>query len=443
MAEPISEDVQRQIRETWEVHGEEIGVTGVARLLGVTRSAVYKYNGQPNYTNTEPDEATEPSSDKMEREETGSKASVTFETDRTIRTLEDAIAHAEVDLTTWRVKTWRLKTWTVALRVRMGQDDKGRNRPDKPHVKQMYGVSMTLERIQPSAFELATAEIAERIASPCVPYSPKPRPHEPHLLVMGLFDAHFGKLAWEPETGENYDLRIAERVYSDAVQDLLSRASGHAVSEILFPIGNDFFHVDTSAMLTANGTPQDTDGRYAKIIAAGNMAVLNAIEEARKHAPVRVVRVPGNHDRYASLHLLEVLKARYANVGGVTIEASIKDRQYHVFGCNLIGMTHGNEEAHASLPTIMATEEPILWAATTCREWLLGHFHKSKRTAFTEIDTHTGVVVRVLRALSGRDAWHYRRGYVGGQRAAEGLLYSETQGFVLNAMAYIRRDDAA
>ena len=90
----------------------------------------------------------------------------------------------------------------------------------------------------------------------------------------------------------------------------------------------------------------------------------------------------------------------------------------------LIGLTHGNQEKHSSLPVIMATERPHDWAASTVREWHVGHLHKARRVDYVGLDTHDGVPVRTLRSLSAVDAWHFRKGYVGTERAAEAYLYS-------------------
>ncbi len=94
-----------------------------------------------------------------------------------------------------------------------------------------------------------------------------------------------------------------------------------------------------------------------------------------------------------------------------------------------MGFTHGSDEKHADLPTIMAGEVPRHWADTTHREWHLGHLHKRKETRFNAGDTYGAVTVRVLPSMTGTDAWHYQKGYVKGCRAAEAYLWSYTEGY--------------
>lgn len=92
-------------------------------------------------------------------------------------------------------------------------------------------------------------------------------------------------------------------------------------------------------------------------------------------------------------------------------------------GGNLIGYTHGNEEKIADLPGIMATERPQDWGETVCREWHIGHRHRAKQTVTTPVEGKQGVRVREINSLSGDDAWHTMRGYVGEPKGAEGFVW--------------------
>ena len=153
------------------------------------------------------------------------------------------------------------------------------------------------------------------------------------------------------------------------------------------------------------------------------------IEQCRLIAPVRVVWVPGNHDMTTSWFLVKMLEQRFWDCREVEIDTTPTTRKYHLYGVNLIGFTHGNEEKHADLPTIMASECPKLWSQATHREFHLGHLHKQKQTRYVSDDTHVGVPVRILPSLSATDAWHYKKGYVKGRRAAEAYLWSKEDGY--------------
>jgi hypothetical protein len=346
-----------------------------------------------------------------------------------IRSEEDAVREFKIDLARWRVERMQVKAWTVGMKV--GDKERG----FVPHREQQYGVTLWLKRRLPKRVQDAHDAIFERMAKYAprydgLPRLPKNRSGETFLGVLSLVDAHAGKLCWAPETGNDYDLKVFEAVYRNAVDDLIAEVGGRPVSQWLLPVGSDFYHVDNARNTTFNGTPQDVDGRYAKVIEAGEMAVIWAVERLMQTAPVSVVWVPGNHDPTTSFHLARTLQAWFRRCDRVTVDAGPNPRKYFAWGCNLLGLTHGNEEKPATLPSLMATERPKEWAASTCREWLIGHMHRSRQWQTQGVDTFEGTTVRVLKSLAGTDSWHHRKGYIGNtlSKAAELFIYGKTRG---------------
>jgi hypothetical protein len=346
---------------------------------------------------------------------------------KTVRTLDEALKKCRVDLDVWEVERWVANKWEMGAKLKTTVDH---DSIENIAVTELWQVKVWLRRKVSQLAETAFGILARKAVRHVPKYGSaklKP-PTAPHLLVIGIYDAHFGKLAWARETGENYDLSITEKIYAESVRSLIAKAGAFRIGQILFPFGNDFFNIDTIANTTTGGTAQDTDGRYAKIMASGQMAAIKAVDYCLGIAPVHIILVPGNHDAITSWHLVSFLEAWYRNNPRVTVDSGPSPRKYYRYGSTLIGLTHGNEEKHVSLPNLMATERPDLWAKTTTHEWQLGHFHKSKATEHVSVDTHDGVVVRVLPSISGRDAWHHRKGYVG-RRAAEAYLYDKKTGY--------------
>jgi hypothetical protein len=146
-------------------------------------------------------------------------------------------------------------------------------------------------------------------------------------------------------------------------------------------------------------------------------------------APVDILLVPGNHDRQSSLHAARFIWAFFHNNPSVHVDFSCRPRKYYTYGKTLLGFTHGNEEKHADLPILMATEVPRQWAETDCHEIHLGHYHKRKSIRTVSVDSFNGTDIRILPSLCGTDAWHHRRGYVSGKHSAEALLYEYDDGF--------------
>lgn len=351
-------------------------------------------------------------------------------TDKPIKTLEQAMKVAEVDQNVWYPERFEISNWTVVIK----------NKSHKPVQTQQYRVKVYLKRILKKSLADAHAAIFDRMRSHSPNYSKVTydKRKDGCLAVMGLFDAHFGKLAWDQETGNSYDIKIAEKVYTNAVDDLISNSADRKISNWLLPIGNDFYHMDNLHNTTFAGTPQDVDGRYAKIIMAGEMAVINAIEKMAKIAPVDVVWIPGNHDFTTSYHLARTIEAWFRKHAPVTVNATPAPRKYYHWGVTLLGMTHGNEEKKDILPSLMATERPTEWANSTCREWLIGHDHRSRKWMTQPTDTYEGTTVRTLRSLAGTDLYHFKKGYIGASPASEIYYYTKKDGYISHSIAYTR-----
>lgn len=275
---------------------------------------------------------------------------------------------------------------------------------------------------------------------------PKPRIRaggNRYVLEIAPVDLHVGKYSWAEECGENYDIAIAERVFTDAITEILGRASGYSLDGIILVIGNDLLQTDSDAGTTTAGTHVDTDSRYVKSFRRARAINSWAIRECAKVCPVKVVIVPGNHDSLTAFHIGEVLEAEFHGVAHIEIDNAPTKRKYHRYGVNLIGWTHGNEEKQADLPLIMAQECAAEWGKTLHREWHTGHFHKAKEVRYTAGDSFNGVRVRTLPSLCAPDAWHAGKGYVHEMRACEGYLWDRERGYAGHISANVLPDRAA
>ena len=372
--------------------------------------------------------------DKGSWKEDESTAVWTSITKTPIRTLEDALKSAKVDETVWYVDRWECNAWNVVAK----------DAAKVAHQHQNYQVKVFLKRIANRSIQKAQEAIFERMKkyAPKFPkaFFAKKQKGEEYLVIAGLFDAHFGKYAWAAETGNDYDVEIASRIYLNAIDDLVEESRGKKVGRWVLPIGNDFFHMDNSRNTTFAGTPQDVDGRYAKVIEAGEMSVIKAIERMMRSAPVDVVWIPGNHDPTTSYHLARTIAAWYRNADNVAVDHGPATRKYYRWGTNLIGMTHGNEEKIHELPNLMASQMPDDWAECKngSREWLIGHWHSSRRWVTKATETSKETIIRGLMSLSGTDAWHARNGYIGTHQAAEAYYYKKTGGYAGHIVAYAR-----
>jgi hypothetical protein len=337
-----------------------------------------------------------------------------------ITNLDDALKYAKVDLNVWEVEKYTVNSWEVTMGA-------GKSGAEEPKTFTNYQVKVWLKRKIAKVQEKAVDALIKKLNSSTIKIPRHSRQENEVLIVPGLVDMHFGLLAWGKETGEgDYDLKIAEDLYVKAMSQAIDSLVGETIGCFLVPVGSDFFHINSPDNATPKShNPLDVDSRLIKVFEVGQYAVIKAIERCRQVAPVKVAWVPGNHDPETSYYLCKVIQSYYRNDPNVEVDVGPQMRKFHKWGLNLIGMTHGDEEPHKSLPIIMADSCPQWWSEIKNKEWLIGHTHKKKEMSFVSIDSFGGTVIRYLPSLCKIDQWHYRKGYVGANRAAEVYTYTK------------------
>lgn len=351
----------------------------------------------------------------------------------TVRTVDAALKVADVDTKVWKVKHYTINKWDQGTALKVGEEK-------VVAVTELWQVKLWLERKYPEWFGKAVDELfsspPSRFKAPPVK-SVRSIMGEPHMLEVAVYDGHFGLYAWGEETGHDWDAAIAAKAFSNAVGDMLTRTKGYNIAQILYPIGQDFFHASNWLQTTAKGTPLDFDTRMQRVFELGFDAFVQSINACRKIAPVHLLWIPGNHDLETSWYLAKALDAYFRHEEDVTFDLSPKTRKRHLWGPSLIGFAHG-EEKHQALPGIMAGEWPLDWAKSEFRHWHIGHRHKKAQMRYASADTYEGVVVTTIPSLCATDAWHYTQGYVPKYRAAECYLWGEEYGPVGSFSANLR-----
>jgi hypothetical protein len=374
------------------------------------------------------------------KEKENGDAEVDMITDKRIRTKEDAIRVAKVDLKAWKVSSYETTQWEVGRKNKKTNlswqagiltgtvDDKGNFVTET-----LYRVKLKLSpRLLDKDLGLQKEAVIEAIKA----YSPIVKARHNYentdrdlLLEICTFDLHLGSLSWGEESGDSYDIKIAEERFKDAVRELLTKVNLAKVKRILFPIGNDMMNVDNKNNTTTNGTVVDTDVRFMKMLKVAKRLMIETIDELSLIAPVDVVVVPGNHDATVSLVLGEILDCWYHNNKNVNVYGSPRTRKYYQWGRVGIQLTHGDEENHKDLGLIFATEQKEMWAATDYRFCQVGHFHKNKKISYISVDEYQGFQVQVLPTLSSATAWAHKKGYHS-LKQAKAFLFDENKGLV-------------
>lgn len=369
--------------------------------------------------------------DEIEREYKGNIATISAKIRREITSLEELIDFFQIDLEVWKIVRWKANQWQQAS-------------VDRKHggitITPLYQVKADMEkRVEAIAArsEIASALDEARRAMKAKPWNltPPARPKKSapgNLLVLAIMDPHFGKLCWGRETGwEDYDVNIARDCMRAAVRDLIEQASAmpYKIGQVLLPVGNDFFHVDSSLNMTTHGTPQDVDGRRQRSYRAGREAVMEMVAAVSQIAPVQISIVPGNHDEETMFALGDALEIVFENSRFITVDNSPRLTKYFEWHQCLIGLNHGRDIKPARLGGVMASEQREAWGRTKWREWLIGHWHTKGEAVLAPVSEELGVRVRTIPSLTPPDAWHTRKGYIGNVRAAECLVYHPEAGY--------------
>jgi hypothetical protein len=231
------------------------------------------------------------------------------------------------------------------------------------------------------------------------------------MACYPIGDAHIGMLSWAAETGEDWDLAIAERVQCGAMAALVAGAPA-AAKAVIVNLG-DWFHYDSMEPVTSrSGHVLDADGRYAKMIGVGIKVMRQCIESAlAKHREVHVINVIGNHDDTGAIWLAAALAHVYEREPRVTIDTSPAPFSYFQHGRTLVGCHHGHSCKPDKLAGVMAADRPKQWGETEHRYWWLGHVHHQS------VKEYPGVSVETFGTLAAKDAY----ATAGGWRAARNM----------------------
>lgn len=273
---------------------------------------------------------------------------------------------------------------------------------------------------QPSAIDLA-----ETLKAAFLDYAPAAEPApapvfvaDDLLTLVPANDWHINLLTWARETGQNWDLKIAEPTIGNAIEDAINRSPSAGKAIVLG--GGDLVHADTNDNRTAmSGNVLEADGRHQKGLEVAQRLMVRTIDAAvRQNGEVLVRILKGNHDEYSSVAIAYFLAAWYRNEPRVTVDVDASLFFWHRFGKVMLGATHGHTVKLKDMASIMAHRRAADWGATKFRYVHGFHIHHQSKFA-TE---GGGVISESHQAPIPQDAWHYGAGFLSG-RSVQTIQY--------------------
>lgn len=243
------------------------------------------------------------------------------------------------------------------------------------------------------------------------------------LNLYTVSDFHLGMLAWADESGDDWDMKIAEDLFSRWFDAAFQKApdAGTGVINLL----GDLAHFDSlDAVTPASGHILDADTRYQKLVRYMIRMVRRVVDMALvKHKNVRLLIVQGNHDESGMIWLAEMFNTLYDNEPRVFVDTSPDVYKMVRHGKTTLFFHHGHKARFDAIEPVMIAKFRKAFGESAYSYAHVGHLHHQK------IVESRNMVVEQHRTLAAKDAYASRGGWMSG-RSANVITYSAEYGEV-------------
>jgi len=290
----------------------------------------------------------------------------------------------------------------------------------------------------------AQLAIVEAIDNACMglprikPTKPPKHTNADLATLYTITDFHLGMYAWAAEGGEDWDMRIAEKVLINAIHDMMEGSPDSEVG-IFLQLG-DFLHWDGLLAVTPqNNHVLDADTRYGRLVELTLKVSRQVVDMLlEKHKRVVVFNCEGNHDQAGSVWLRKTMCAFYENEPRAEIDDTEFPYYAYLHGRTMLAFHHGHYTKIKGLPALFASEPRFreMWGAANYTYIHTGHLHHVD----TKPSEDGGAITVRHPTLSARDAYTARSGYTA-HRSASAITYDKVRGKVSEAVVYPRWEE--
>lgn len=239
---------------------------------------------------------------------------------------------------------------------------------------------------------------------------------EDHSILFNISDLHIGALGIYGEGLEDTQVRLL-----GSIERLVRRAACFGRPKKCYVVWNgDTLHMDTPAGTTTKGTPLDMAANPEDVLTFAMGLIRETVERLRMLADVEVWFISGNHDNMTARAMAHGLAFGYEHCDDVTFHLPDPNPWYIVeMGGAMCYLEHGDGPKRKDIPTLMAVQQPEMWARCKHRFAFTGHLHHEK-------SWDHGVMHYQLRSLAPTDRYHNKGGYVLAERGQDAFLFSAT-----------------
>lgn len=219
-------------------------------------------------------------------------------------------------------------------------------------------------------------------------------------------DGHMGMLANEIETGENFDLKIAERQMLEAF-DMLFEESPPCERCVINDLGDGTHYENLDAVTEVSGHRLDADGRYPKMVSVYSHTIRRVIDRALgKYKYVDIIFNQGNHSRKNDLWMAELVRVAYGKTDRLTVLNNQNVFIPYRMGNTFVMVHHGDKTKPEHLQQIMSNDFRQDWGETEYHYIDVGHMHH-KWTARES----AGCTIEMWNTLAPMDRYTHDHGF--------------------------------
>lgn len=236
-------------------------------------------------------------------------------------------------------------------------------------------------------------------------------------------DYHLGMKSWNQETGEDWDLAIAEDLLVRWMTVAIQNAPPASVG-VLAQLG-DFLHWDGYDAVTPSSKHLlDADSRFQKLVRVA-IRVLRQIVALmlRKYDRIHMIFADANHDPASGAWQREMFAAFYDPEPRITVDNSADTYYCLEHGKTSLFFHHGHKRKPAAVDDVFVAKFREVFGRTKYSYAHLGHLHHDLK-----LETNL-MTVEQHRTMAAKDAYAARGGWMAG-RGAPVITYSSRFGEV-------------
>lgn len=224
-----------------------------------------------------------------------------------------------------------------------------------------------------------------------------------------LTDFHLGMMSWAEETGDDWDLKIAEETLVRFFEAGITTSPN--AKECIFAQIGDFLHWDgLDAVTPASKHVLDADTRFTKLVRVAIRVIKRVINMLlNKYEKVNVIMAEGNHDPASSVWLRELLYSFYEEEPRVYIDTNPDPYYCLTYGKCCLFYHHSHKRRIKVLDSVFVGKFKKEFGNSEFVYGHTGHLHH-------EIKLESNLMtIEQHRTLSAKDAYASRGGYLSGR----------------------------